>query len=149
MTTTTSTVTTAPTTSPFLQNTGILEDARILVVDDAPEICALFATILKKQGAVVTCVDNGQATLDLHQQCHQTGKPLMLIILDWNMPDMGGLEIARCIRARDERVKIAFLTAYHDLIRPELMAEVNAELWAKPIEIRTLLHNVSDVLHQA
>jgi two-component system OmpR family response regulator len=135
-------------TSHSPQNVNALTAARVLIVDDAPEVAALFSTILRREGATVSVVDNGAETLVLHQQARKEGAPLGLIILDWTMPDVCGLEVARLIRATDDQVKIAFLTAYHDLIRPELIAEVDADLWAKPIEIRTLVHNVKHALHQ-
>ena len=142
-------ITTDPTTSPTGQNSKTLDGARILLVDDAPEIAALFATILKREGAEVWVVDNGQSTIALHRDIYDTGQPLELVILDWMMPDISGLDLARFIRARDQQVKIAFLTAYHDLIGLEQIEEVRAELWAKPIGIQALVSHVSQALEKA
>ncbi|HEY0074995.1 MAG TPA: response regulator [Abditibacteriaceae bacterium] len=131
---------------PLPQKLNSLDAARILLVDDAPEITALFSIVLQREGATVWVVDDSQSTMNLHQQFHDIGQPLNLIILDWMMPDMSGLDLARFIRAKDDQVKIVFLTAYYDLIHQEQVEEVRGELWAKPIEIKTLVDNVGQVL---
>jgi DNA-binding response OmpR family regulator len=136
-------------TRPFPQKLNALDAARILLVDDAPEITALFSIILKREGATVWVVDDSRSTMNLHQQFHDIGHPLNLIILDWMMPDVSGLELARVIRAKDKQVKIVFLTAYYDLIHQEQIEEVGAELWAKPIDVKTLVENVGQVLSRA
>lgn len=140
---------TKPSTQSSPQNSNSLDTVRILLVDDAPEITALFSIILQREGAAVWVVDGGQATINLHQQLQDEGLALNLIILDWMMPDISGLELSRIIRAKDQQVKIVFLTAYHDLIQSEQVEEVGAELWAKPIEMKMLINNVGHVLHQA
>ncbi len=69
----------------------------VLIVEDEQTHRALTEEILLELGLKVTPVDNGFAALDKLE----TGHALFdLIILDWEMPGIDGLETARKIRAR-------------------------------------------------
>jgi DNA-binding response OmpR family regulator len=70
----------------------------ILVVDDQPEILDLAALVLKAEGFVVHTARNGLGALECLEQ-----RPVDLVLLDINMPEMDGWETLRLIRA-DERL---------------------------------------------
>lgn len=81
--------------------------ARILVVDDDPDIRAVVAAMLAAVGLVVTAKDCAEDALSAVEQ-----EPFDLLLLDWNLPKMSGLELCRLIR-RDKRIPlpVLFLTA--------------------------------------
>ena len=69
---------------------------KVLVIDDEPPIRKLLRMGLSTQGYDILEAATGKASLQLLAQ-----KP-DLVILDLGLPDIGGLELLRMIRARDE-----------------------------------------------
>lgn len=65
-----------------------------MLIDDEPQIRRVLRASLSSQGANVLDVQNGEEALELLR--HQT---VDLILLDMNMPGMGGLDTCRAIRA--------------------------------------------------
>lgn len=81
--------------------------ARILVVDDDPDIRTVIAAMLAAVGLLVTTKDCAEDALSAVEQ-----EGFDLLVLDWNLPKMSGLELCRLIR-RDKRIPlpVLFLTA--------------------------------------
>lgn len=120
--------------------------ARILVVDDEPQIRRVLKSALSAQGYEVFDVRTGEDALDAIRE-----RRFDLILLDVNMPGMGGLEACRQIRptsdvaiimltVRDaEEDKVAALDAGADdyvtkpFGTPELMARIRAALRRLPV----------------
>src|SRR5438132_14075684 len=82
-----------------------MNSARILVVDDDPQIRRVLRTALIAQGYEFTDARNGEEALETMRD----EKP-DLLILDMNMPRMTGLETCRSIRTTSD-VTIIMLTA--------------------------------------
>jgi len=120
--------------------------ARILVVDDEPQIRRIMRTTLTAQGYEVHDTRSGEEALEAVRE-HRFD----LILLDVNMPGMGGLEACRQIRASSE-VAIIMLTirsAEEDKVAaldagaddyvtkpfgtPELLARIRASLRRIPV----------------
>jgi two-component system, OmpR family, KDP operon response regulator KdpE len=79
--------------------------ARILVVDDEPNIIATMAPLLRSRGYEVFSAMTGRATLDAFER----DKP-DLVVLDLGLPDMDGVEVCRQIRS-SSGVPIVVLSA--------------------------------------
>ena len=77
---------------------------RILVVDDDPQIRRVMRVTLTGQGYEVDDATNGEAALEKMRE-----QRFDLVLLDMNMPGMGGLETCREIRERSE-IAIVMLT---------------------------------------
>ena len=79
--------------------------ARILAVDDDEKIRDLLDTVLKRKGHHVLTADHGQKGIDVfrRERPHVT-------ILDFEMPDMNGLEVLKQIRAVDPHAPVIMLT---------------------------------------
>jgi two-component system KDP operon response regulator KdpE len=71
----------------------VIENRTILLIDDEPQIRRVLRTSLSSKGANVLDVQSGEEALELLR--HRT---VDLILLDMNMPGMGGLETCRAIR---------------------------------------------------
>jgi two-component system KDP operon response regulator KdpE len=78
--------------------------ARILVVDDDPQIRRVMRVTLTGQGYEVDDAKNGETALDKLRD-----ERFDLVLLDMNMPGVGGLETCRAIRAQSE-IAIVMLT---------------------------------------
>ncbi|WP_159992943.1 response regulator [Roseomonas sp. 18066] len=76
-----------------LRSAGVDEALTVLVVDDSRVVRKLARRMLEKHGAVVTEAADGQEALDA---C-RLGLP-KLVLLDWNMPVMDGLEFLKAAR---------------------------------------------------
>ena len=79
---------------------------RILVVDDEPSIVDAVSTALRYEGYEVTEASTGREALE----AVAIGSP-DLVVLDWMLPDIEGIEVGRRLRARGFKTAVLFLTA--------------------------------------
>src|SRR5438067_11287185 len=80
--------------------------ARVLVVDDEPNITDLVALALRYEGFSVEKAGSGRAALSAVQKF----KP-DLVILDVMLPDLSGLDVMKRLVAAGRKVPVIFLTA--------------------------------------
>jgi two-component system, chemotaxis family, chemotaxis protein CheY len=85
-------------------------DTRILVADDMPTIRDLVKGQLKNMGfkTILEAADGEQAMQVLISN-NQAGTPIQLVISDWNMPKMTGLEFLKQVRASSEWANLPFV----------------------------------------
>src|SRR4029077_9652776 len=79
---------------------------RILVVDDEPSIVDAVATALRYEGFHVREEGTGRGAISAVVEFEPD-----LIVLDWMLPDLEGIEVGRRLRDRGFRTAILFLTA--------------------------------------
>ena len=79
---------------------------RILVVDDEPSIVDAVATALRYEGYQVDEAATGRDALEAVVR-HEPA----LVVLDWMLPDIEGIEVGRRLRERGFKTAILFLTA--------------------------------------
>ncbi|MBV8619348.1 MAG: PAS domain S-box protein [Curvibacter sp.] len=72
-----------------------LRGRRALVVDDNAHAAQVLADMLQGMSFEVGVVHSGAEALDLLAQAASQGRPFELMVLDWQMPGMDGLELAR------------------------------------------------------
>jgi len=85
-------------------------ETRILVADDMPTIRDLVKGQLKNMGfrTILEAADGEQAMQVLINN-NQAGTPIQLVISDWNMPKMTGLEFLKQVRASSEWANLPFV----------------------------------------
>ncbi|MCW2714771.1 MAG: tcrX [Frankiales bacterium] len=83
-----------------------MSEARLLVVDDEPNILELLSASLRFAGFDVVTATNGKDAL---LQARATAPDL--VVLDVMMPGMNGFDVARELRRGGDRVPVVFLTA--------------------------------------
>jgi two-component system, OmpR family, response regulator len=81
-------------------------EARLLVVDDEPNILELLSVSLRFSGFEVHTASNGQQAVTLARRL----KP-DLLVLDVMMPELDGFEVVRRLRGEGSRAPVVFLTA--------------------------------------
>ncbi|MHB1491937.1 putative transcriptional regulatory protein TcrX [mine drainage metagenome] len=86
-----------------------IPEARLLVVDDEPNIRELLATSLRFAGFEVHTAADGAAALRVARQIE-----LDLVVLDVMLPDMDGFAVTRRLREKGQHVPVVFLTARDD-----------------------------------
>ena len=111
------------------------KDMRILIVDDE-EIAAEHARIVLDEVGIKsdTCYD-GQTALNMLEVQHAKHEPYGLVLLDWKMPEMDGLEVAKEIRQRyDKETTVIILTSFNwDEIMDEALHIGVDSFLAKPL----------------
>jgi DNA-binding response OmpR family regulator len=126
-------------------STNTANNARIMLVDDEPDINAALSVVLKRAGYDVDTFDNPLIALEKLKAGFYG-----LIILDVKMPQMDGFELYREIKKVDRKAKICFLTAselYYENFRKEKFADLDKELFIiKPISNAELLKKIDFIL---
>lgn len=91
-----------------------LSGLSVLVVDDTSANRQIFGEYLKSWGAVPELVSSGEAALQQMLVAYNAGNPYDLILLDWFMPKMDGLTLARQINTdpRFNQTPVVLLASY-------------------------------------
>ena len=80
---------------------------RILIVDDEPNVRLVFRTALEQPGRVVETVADGEAAL-----LALAAEPADLVLLDLQMPILGGMDVLRRLRDAGNDVPVVIVTAH-------------------------------------
>ncbi len=93
----------------FWQENGIV---RLLAVDDEDYILENIRILMKDTGVIVDTAKNGEDALLKIHTARENGYTYNIILMDWNMPGMDGLETTKQIQAEVRGdISILFLTA--------------------------------------
>jgi len=126
-----------------------MRNPSILIVDDEPQIRRVIKAALSKQGYVVADARSGEAALDMIRE-----ERFDMVILDRNMPGIGGLETCRTIRdtsdmgiimltvrkAEEERIEALDAGADDYVTKPFSMPELSARIRANLRRVPSISH---------
>lgn len=85
-------------------------NTKVLVVDDFKTMRKLVMSALAGLGLTkVVEAEDGADAVPLVESAAQTGDPFGLIVSDWNMPRMQGIDLLRAVRANPATAKTPFL----------------------------------------
>ena len=127
-----------------------LKDLYVLVVDDEPIEAEHARALLEKAGIRADACTSGQEALRLMEEQHARRKPYNLVLMDWNMPGMSGLEASAEIRKQFENEStVVVLTAYNwDDIREQAeRVGVNSCL-PKPLSVSGLTEEIKRIVRR-
>ena len=86
---------------------------KTLVVDDDVAVCESAVVTLHEMGIKAEWVDSGRKAVDRIRECWARGAYYDMVLIDWKMPEMDGIETARQIRRIvGPDVTIIIMTAY-------------------------------------
>lgn len=134
----------APTAVPVVADRPVTTAAKhVLVVEDDATNQMIVMSMLRNAGYAVSAVDDGRGALEALRHASYD-----VVLMDWQMPDMDGLEVTRGVRAglagdRSMRVPIVALTANafaED--RAACLAVGMNDFLTKPVHSQTLLATV-------
>ncbi len=115
---------------------------KILLIDDDPAVRGLISSILRKKGMDVVLAKEGSEGLQLMQD----EKP-DLVICDFQMPGMNGLEVLDQIKKDNPQIPVVILTAYGDATLTIRSMQTGAfDFIEKPINPRELLEVAKNAL---
>jgi two-component system, OmpR family, response regulator len=118
--------------------------ARILVVDDEPNIAELLSAALSFEGYEVGVAATGAEALEQVR----TFRP-NLVMLDVMLPDFDGTEVCKRLRNQGEQVPIVFLTA-RDTVEDKVEGlSMGDDYVTKPFSIEELMARVGAILRRA
>lgn len=87
--------------------------SKMIVADDEEEVCLNIVKAMEKTGVIVEYATDGESAVEMMRTARRNGSPYNLILLDWKMPDLDGLETARLIRKKySDKIPILLFTAY-------------------------------------
>ena len=115
----------------------------VLVVDDEALLRQIERRVLEEDGYTVSEASNGLEAIDLLSE----GQQLDLLLADLDMPQLGGDEMVRRIRATRPDLKVLYVTGHIDRLmdaRPLWQGEAFLD---KPFTVAALREAVSLLLH--
>lgn len=111
---------------------------RLLIVEDDQELIDLLTLHLQSEGYQVTAAADGEAGLHAFRDGSYA-----LVILDWMLPSMSGLDVLREIRTQDSRTPVLMLTARSEEADRVLGLELGCDDYmTKPFSVRELAARV-------
>jgi Amt family ammonium transporter len=117
---------------------------RVLLVEDGLENQRLISLVLRKAGADVTAVENGQLAVEITLAAYEAGKPFDVILMDMQMPVMDGYTATRRLRELSYTGSIVALTAHAMAEDRQRCFDAGCNDYAtKPIDQRKLLTTVA------
>jgi len=126
-----------------------LRGLRVLAVDDSRNSLQILKGYLESFALDVTVASNGQDALNLVNRANEEGNPFGLVIVDWKMPQMDGMEFARKLREINfvsfrPKVLLIFTSSPDEMLQ-KLDSQVVDGVLAKPLQQSKLLEAVSKV----
>lgn len=117
--------------------------ARILVVDDDPQIRRVMRVTLTGQGYEVDDARNGEGALEKLR-----GQRFDLVLLDMNMPGMSGIEACRTIRSQSEMAIVILTVRDSDTDKIEALDAGADDYVTKPYSAPELLARIRAALRR-
>ena len=123
----------------------VLPNWEVLVVDDDAQLCSSAAASLTEIGVHAECALDGPSAISMVERRHQKRRDYHVVLLDWQMPGMDGIETARALRRRvGKDIPILLISAYDwsDIAEEARAAGISGFL-SKPLFKSTLFYGFS------
>ena len=130
----------------------LLEGVRILVVDDNEASRQILQHALRESPMVVDTVASGGEALEKIATAESAGSPYQVVLMDWRMPEMDGLETTQRIQQGEQSAPpvIIMVTAYQRGDVERRADDVELAGWVtKPFYPRHLMSMIARSLQQA
>ncbi len=131
----------------FWKNHGV---TRILVVDDDEDVRESIQALMEDTGVRTDVLEDGETAVEAVRRSCGEPEPYHMILLDWKMPGINGVETARRIKKEVEKdIPILLLTAYDwDEIETEARNAGIAGFLTKPFFVSALKEKILELAAQ-
>ena len=125
-----------------------IENVDVLIADDDPILLETAVDTLESMGIHADPAKTGMEALDMARQRHEAGKDYGVVILDWKMPDMSGIETIKRLRAEvDAKIPILLTSAYDWSDIEDAAKEAGANGFiGKPLFRSRLYEKINEIL---
>src|SRR4051795_13560248 len=127
-----------------MASAAAVDTARVLVVDDEPQITRVLRTVLSSQGYQVQTASEGQSALTNFAEWRPE-----LVITDLYMPHMDGIELCRRIRAQSKVPIVVLSVKGEEGTKVEALDSGADDYVTKPFGTDELLARVRATLRRA
>src|SRR3981081_2716385 len=121
-----------------------MNNATILIVDDEPQLRRVMLATLTDLGYVVVAAKSGEEALEKFRET-----PPDLVLLDLNMPGIGGLETCRSLRSGSDVPIIILSVRNTERDKVEALDAGADDYVTKPFGIQELLARIRAALRRA
>ncbi len=125
-----------------------LDQVNALIVDDDEIVLQTMVSEFQSLGSAAEIAHSGKEALEMLTRKHESGKDYTLVILDWKMPDMDGIETIRRIRTEiSGDIPILLTSAYDWSDIEDLAKDAGADGFiSKPIFRSALYKKINSIL---
>jgi len=122
---------------------------KILIVEDEKDLLEEYKIFLELHNHTVFPTITGQSALEIYdKELHNSeiSSPFDIVILDYQLPDQTGMDIAKIILDKQPKQRILFASAYVEGTLKESIKTLNqiVELLQKPFSLKSLLKIIED-----
>lgn len=128
---------------------------RILIAEDEKDISAAYKMVLQERGHEVVLTQDGEKCLEVYKESitrssgagEEVRNEFDVVLLDYRMPGMNGMDVAKTILSLNPSQRIIFASAYAKDTLVEAIKELKqvVELLQKPFDADALVQAVEDV----
>ena len=124
------------------------DNLRAMVVDDDEIACEHTRLVLRTLGIESDTATDPRTALEMLRQAFSADRPYTLLLTDYKMPEMNGLELIRALRQFDQhKTAVIMLTGYNwDIIEEEARQDGVDGMMAKPLFSDVLQREIHSVL---
>ena len=110
-----------------------MDQVKILLVDDEPNVLNLASLVIKGAGHPVLTSKNGVEGLEAFAGAQDS---ITVLVTDVQMPLMDGIEMAKALKAKKKDLKVIFISGYSPTKEiTDLILEWDAQFVAKPFDL--------------
>ncbi len=140
-------------------NTSSNEEKTILVVENEEVLADVLKQILETEGYHVETANNGTQALErivdgiqgkrIVNGIQEVRSKIQLVLTDFNMGEMNGVQLVRNIRAMDSQIKIVMHSGkpWEAIEEAQRLDVAMPPMFKKPYVIKSLLKQIYDLFH--
>ncbi|MEO5330805.1 MAG: response regulator [Magnetococcus sp. YQC-5] len=135
-----------------LQTPEALQHKRVLVMDDNPHSLKMLKTSLESFSFQVTAVSSGMAGLIELEKMRHENTPFELLLLDWDMPDLNGIQMFQALKALEKPfdLPVIFMVPFIEQVNVKNdLGAIQPEAYLdKPIQLSNLFDTIMNLFGQ-
>lgn len=132
----------------ILADADKLQNLSVIVVDDDGYMREYIGSVLSGLGVHFDTAESGQEALDMIEK-QSPDKPYNVCFVDWRMPEMGGIEVAKLIRDKmSEGILTVIISAYDLTEIEEQGREAGVDMFISKPLFQSSIYNILTTVHE-